>query len=461
MKKMLNLLLVFSFMNIAYAKFVDYGIYFGKDKKIEQKQKKTQDKKENLKEGKYSFSKKKEKILTVSFYKKSLDEILKTLEILDPSFNYIKVEENLNKNLGNLVIGPQENQGNQGEKEGNEKRITLKMKGTVEEILQKVCDMLSYYLEKKGNTFIIKKYKIYNYTLPINFYSQASLSIGEANYHYEDRFLESLKNILKGLNIKESYVYLAGNTLIVVATKEDYEKLRPFLSSLKYKKIKLKVTLYKITDSKDLQTGMNLKSIFNRLNTNLNINALASLSSGLTASYNTRDFQFLISALEKANLAKEVKSFETVTFPLNLVSFTFVDQVPMITVESEENDNGQTTTTTKVDFKDAGIKINILPYFLNNKIGYNVYVDLSALKDYIETQDAKIPVLTESKIYTNGVVNLNETMLIGLYSIENLLNQAQGTPILSRIPVLRLFFSSTTKSKEKSKLIISISAKLE
>ena len=51
----------------------------------------------------------------------------------------------------------------------------------------------------------------------------------------------------------------------------------------------------------------------------------------------------------------------------------------------------------------------------------------------------------------------NEEMIVlgGLEKISNTLD-AKGTPILSRIPILKLLFSSKSKTKSKSMLILFI-----
>ena len=125
--------------------------------------------------------------------------------------------------------------------------------------------------------------------------------------------------------------------------------------------------------------------------------------------------------------------------------------------------SNQPLTTTEYDKKDSGIQITIIPRITPN--GY-VYLDLnpSYTQPADNLKEGSNIVLTFVNKRALNLKNIRvkdgETLIIGGLIQERETNSQAKIPILADIPVLGMFFKSSTSDKSRSELIIMVTPKI-
>jgi type II secretory pathway component GspD/PulD (secretin) len=65
-----------------------------------------------------------------------------------------------------------------------------------------------------------------------------------------------------------------------------------------------------------------------------------------------------------------------------------------------------------------------------------------------------------SSINSNALIDLNKEIIIGKWDLDQEVEQTIGVPFLSKIPILKYLFSTTTKQREVCHVILSVKAEL-
>jgi len=122
--------------------------------------------------------------------------------------------------------------------------------------------------------------------------------------------------------------------------------------------------------------------------------------------------------------------------------------------------SGQTTTTVSesVTYVDVGLQLSVTPTI--NEDGFvtmKIKPEISSVIDtLISSSNNKIPIIDTATADTSVMVKDGATVIIGGLNKEEEVEDYKGTPILSKIPLLGLLFSSKTKSKTRSQFLILI-----
>jgi len=130
--------------------------------------------------------------------------------------------------------------------------------------------------------------------------------------------------------------------------------------------------------------------------------------------------------------------------------------------QTQSQATSTTVTSESVEFIDVGVKLKITP-----RIGSDGFItmklkpEVSSVKETIETIiGSRIPIVQTSEAET--VVKVKDgtmIMIAGMTKIEKT-DAVKGWPVLSRIPVLDIFFGSRTKEEKRSEVIIFITPRL-
>ncbi len=111
--------------------------------------------------------------------------------------------------------------------------------------------------------------------------------------------------------------------------------------------------------------------------------------------------------------------------------------------------------TQRFEKIEANITLTIKPYISDNDM-----VTLDILPDFttpVGRFDSKLPPTISTRKFDSTIrVKNGETVILGGLSREETTENTAGIPFLSRIPVLKWFFSNREKSKQNSSLIIYI-----
>jgi type II secretory pathway component GspD/PulD (secretin) len=113
-------------------------------------------------------------------------------------------------------------------------------------------------------------------------------------------------------------------------------------------------------------------------------------------------------------------------------------------------------TTTTVQEKDIGIKLQVTPRINeNNIITLLVDATVEALLSAAEISTDK-PRSTKRTVTTQVSVFNGETVIIGGLIADNIIRNKKYVPILSAIPIVGYFFKTTSVQKEQRELLMFI-----
>ncbi len=394
--------------------------------------------------------------------------------------NMVQNREALNTvsgfNLGSTQVASQENQGSQGQGQVSSVAkaqklnyalddiyVTFVYKGPLMEGIKKLCNLANIWCEYDyTNDFLkISKYKVFYFKLP-EFFDVSLKGGGQNNkISYSSLFSKIVENLQNFIADGEIYIDDLGN-LVLVTRPRDYKKIKSIIDSLQSKKkLKLKIRIVRVDINNEAQSGIDWSSFLDTLNTKISLTSVPqTLSQGVSIAFNSKDFNTVIKALDQYGKVETIKTYSVSTLSNQLITFSLVDNVPVITTSST-TDEGTTTTSTNVEFKEVGLKLGILPMIMNDKVFLNIYSSLSSVKDIIQTQDSQIPVISTNDVYIPYIISPGKTVLVSLYEENNKGYTYKGIPLFEKLPILNKLFGYTDNKKGKTEILLFITPEIE
>jgi type IV pilus assembly protein PilQ len=166
----------------------------------------------------------------------------------------------------------------------------------------------------------------------------------------------------------------------------------------------------------------------------------------LTDSYR---LDVVLSALETKKHAKVISSPRVVTMNNQEARIEQGQEVPYQTV----SDAG-----TKIEFKDAFLKLSVTPQITFDK---NIIMNMLVSND-TPLLDAvtKLYIINKKQATTSVLVKNGDTAVIGGIYTNNDIETLGAVPWFHEIPGLGVFFKDTTNTKERTELIIFITPRI-
>ncbi|BCU79026.1 secretin N-terminal domain-containing protein [Luteolibacter sp. LG18] len=131
-----------------------------------------------------------------------------------------------------------------------------------------------------------------------------------------------------------------------------------------------------------------------------------------------------------------------------------------IAVPTNTYNNASSTGTTggvqtNIEYKDVVLKLEVIPLINSEN---EITLQIALISDEVGANqtvgDLTVPTIITREMTTTVTVPNNQTVVLGGLIISRDRDSVSGIPILSKIPGLGKLFSSTTKDKEKSELLI-------
>jgi len=341
--------------------------------------------------------------------------------------------------------------------------VTFVYKGSLMEGIKKLCNLANIWCEYdyKNDFLKISKYKVFYFKLP-EFFDVSLKGGGQNNkINYSALFSKVVKTLKDFVSDGEIYIDDLGN-LVLVTRPRDYKKIKSIIDSLQSKKkLKLKIRIVRVDINNEAQSGIDWNSFLDSFNTKLGLTSLPqTVNQGLGIVFNSKDFNAVIKALSQYGKVETIKTYSVSTLSNQLITFSLIDNVPVITTSST-TDEGTTTTSTNVEFKEVGLKLGILPMIMNDKVFLNIYSSLSSVKDIIQTQDSQIPVISTNDVYIPYIISPGKTVLVSLYEENSKSYTYKGVPLFEKLPVLNKLFGYTDNKKGKTEILLFITPEVE
>lgn len=138
------------------------------------------------------------------------------------------------------------------------------------------------------------------------------------------------------------------------------------------------------------------------------------------------------------------------------------DKVPVFTSSSDSTDSDSSTTMT-VEYKDVGVKLEVLPRINEmdkQTITLVIKPSVSTISQWVESGNNKAPQISERSAETTVRVKNGETILIGGLLKNEEIKSIKQIPFLSKIPILGELFKSRSTELKDTEVVIAITPKI-
>lgn len=175
-------------------------------------------------------------------------------------------------------------------------------------------------------------------------------------------------------------------------------------------------------------------------------------------------FKFSVSAQHEETLSNgKVLARPNVTvFDGRKAIILMGDKVPVFTSSSDSTDSDSSTTMT-VEYKDVGVKLEVLPRINEmdkQTITLVIKPSVSTISQWVESGNNKAPQISERSAETTVRVKNGETILIGGLLKNEEIKSIKQIPFLSKIPILGELFRSRSTEKKDTEVVIAITPKI-
>ncbi len=156
-----------------------------------------------------------------------------------------------------------------------------------------------------------------------------------------------------------------------------------------------------------------------------------------------------LSAMESDNRGKVVSSPRVVTADNQKASIEQGTEIPYVTPASG-------TTPPTVQFKKAVMRLDVTPQITpDNRIIMTVEIRKDSVGAFVPVQGGgSVPSIDTKNITTQIAVNNGDTAVIGGIYEEEVRNDVSKVPLLGDIPVLGYAFKTTSRTSNKTELLI-------
>jgi len=275
-------------------------------------------------------------------------------------------------------------------------------------------------------------------------------------YSYNFKYLteEEINNILSFYKYEFKYIKNI-KTAFIDCTNKQFFKLKSIFN--KYDKVpfqkKLKITIIDTNLTKLKEYGLeNTLNVVSDSQTSLFFNLLAfpfTAENTLNKS-NKTSFTSYIKFMNSQNLSNILSSPTVTIFDNKKTTFEVVKNIPYKS-GTTTTDGDNTRITESIEYKDIGLKLDVLPIINNN----HAFLDLSlTIENILDSSNTPVT----SKKFLKQYVSLNK----GDIFILNGINQTESynddfkTPFLSDIPYIGWLFKSEIEDIKSSNLTILI-----
>lgn len=277
-----------------------------------------------------------------------------------------------------------------------------------------------------------------------NYYS--NFDVYKINYINADDALKSISGVVQsdGLTVDTQ-----SNSILFSGSKKDEDKLKSLISKIDIPGQQVTIEAKIISLNRDKTDNFGFKWDWDSLpSSDSTYDGIIHIGHGYTSS-----FQTTLAAQVSNGNANILATPRVMTLPGKEASIFIGDSIP---VQTETVSNGESTYSTT--YVDAGIKLTYTPIISND--GYittTIHAEVSTPTLVSELQNYKISSRT---VDTTARMKAGDTLIIG-----GLINNTDNTtitevPLLSKIPILGKLFSNKYNKKEKTEVIIVITAYL-
>jgi general secretion pathway protein D len=261
---------------------------------------------------------------------------------------------------------------------------------------------------------------------------------------------------------------LDTNTLLVLTSSKNYEKIKPILDELDKPigQVLIKVLFAELThsDSVDLGTEFSMMNLNNGGSVQstqvfgapatLSYQGAITSSTGLAVRTIEGDIDFTIRALQETGKLNVLSRPYILASNNQTATITVGEEVPIPTGTTEVAGQSQTT----IEYRDdIGIVLNVTPSINPDglvNMTVNPQITTRSAESVAITEELNAEAFSTRSAETKIAVRDGQTIVIGGLIEDQLTETVKKVPLLGDIPILDWVFKRTTTEKNKTELLI-------
>ena len=264
------------------------------------------------------------------------------------------------------------------------------------------------------------------------------------------------------------------NTLLVMATPSDYEKVLLAIKRLDVLSLQVLVeaTIVEVALEDELRYGLQwfFKSSAGDKNVRGTLGRFPLVTpgdlspTGSLSVFDAAGARVLLDLLATDSKINVISSPTLMVLDNRAATIRVGDRVPIRT--SETTDTGGAVTdpdtgvsalvTSTIQYQDTGVLLEVKPRInAGGMISLEITQEVNDVKP-TTTSGIDSPTITQRRINTNVAVQSGETLVLGGLILENNSRSAEGLPYLRNIPFLGWAFGSQGKSLRRTELVVLI-----
>lgn len=272
----------------------------------------------------------------------------------------------------------------------------------------------------------------------------------------------SQRGVIKGVDVTSGKGSGSMNKVLITDTAENLRKIKKLISKIdvKPKQINIAVKFIETSLQTDERLGIDWTQRAQLSGPDFPPDSTAaavgfgSWGEFVMAKMDLPLYQVVIEALESDNQTRLLQEPQVTTFDNYAASVKVGTSLPVLVPQGE----GSVFGTNPYTFENVNVDIslNVVPRInSSNEITLKLDTQVSAIINYVGP-DKDRPVISSRNAQTNVVVANGETLMIGGLILEDTADSFGRVPFLSKVPLIKTFFTMKTNSEQQRELLIFI-----
>jgi general secretion pathway protein D len=271
---------------------------------------------------------------------------------------------------------------------------------------------------------------------------------------------------------------IANNSIIVVATPQEYGKILPVIKQLDIMPLQVLIdaTIAQVDLKDELQYG--IKWYLSKGNDAIGSSAVTGSNSlvkafssavsvagvaatgGLSAIYNSGSVKALLTAQASLNNVKIISSPSLMVLNNQEAKINVGDQVPVQTgstslpIAGGGTNNATLAQSNQIQYKDTGVTLEVTPRVNSNGMVILDIQQIVSVAKETKTGVTTSPTINKEEIESTVAVKDGETLALGGLIQTTNQNNKSGIPFLHELPLIGPLFGSTDNKDNRQELVI-------
>ncbi len=255
------------------------------------------------------------------------------------------------------------------------------------------------------------------------------------------------------------------NSIIVDAPEAVRVRIQSVLNDIDREpaQVFIEAQILEVTLTKDLNYGVDWKKVGGKLTASsysTSSTSFSSIAPGLTLNYLGNDIEAAVTALGSQSKVKIVSAPKITTVENGTAMLQVGDQVPIVTQTAQSTVSGTAPLVNTVTYRDTGVMLQVTPHIT---AGDHIVMDVSQQVSSVSktsTSGIDSPTISQRQMQSRLIVPEGTVVALGGLISSQEAGSDQGVPGFKNVPLIGNLFKGTTKSMDRTELVVLLQARV-